>query len=246
MQPRSEFAKRLAKLNLGPTDRAIAFLWFYRESQEYEERTASELAADMHEEGFPRANITRLYNDLRRSRYTVKGSRDHSFQIAVGKLPDLQDAYGELAAVNKVNVQDSVLPAEWFIGTRPFLERVTHQINGTYQFGFYDACATLCRRLMESLIIEIYVQLRRAPEIRRDNAFFMLDALINKISNDTTLTLSRNSPDTMTEVKSIGDTAAHDRNYITEQLDLSDGFLLRYRRLIRELMGMAGIARAPR
>jgi hypothetical protein len=49
----------------------------------------------------------------------------------------------------------------------------------------------------------------------------------------------------MTEVKNIGDTAAHDRNYITEQLDLADGFLLRYRRLIRELMGMAGIARAP-
>lgn len=245
MKPRSEFAAAISELELSPAARAIAFLWFYRESQEYEERTASELAADMHEDGFPRANVTRLRDDLRRSRYTVRGTRDGSFQISVGKLAELQQAYGELAAVNKIEVQDTVLPAEWFIGTRPFLERMAHQINGTYQFGFYDACATLCRRMMESLVIETYIHLRRAPEIRRDNAFFMLDALINKICNDPTLTLGRNSPETMTEVKSIGDTASHDRNYITEQLDLSDGFLLRYRRLIRELMGMAGVARAP-
>jgi Domain of unknown function (DUF4145) len=245
MKSRSEFAAEIASLDLGPADRAIAFLWFYRESQEYEERTASELATDMHEEGFPRANVTRLHDELRRSKYTVRGARNRSFQIAVGKLPELQHSYGELAAVTRVDVQDTVLPADWFAGTRPFLVRLAHQINGTYQFGFYDACATLCRRMMESLIIETYIHLRRAPEIRRDNAFFMLDALINKISHDTTLTLSRNSPATMTEVKNIGDTAAHDRNYITEQLDLADGFLLRYRRLIRELMGMAGIARAP-
>lgn len=245
MKPRNEFARDLAELGLGPTERAIAFLWYYRESQEFEERTASELAADMHEEGFPRANVTRLANELRRSRFTIRGTRDRSFQIAVGRLAELQQRYGELAAVNRVDVQDAVLPAEWFQGTRPFLERIVHQINGTYQFGFYDACATLCRRMLESLIIETYIHLRRAAEIRRENAFFMLDPLITKICNDNTLTLSRNAPETMNEVKSIGDTAAHDRNYITEQLDMSDMFLVRYRRLIRELMGMAGIARAP-
>lgn len=245
MKRRDEFAREIAELELGPTDRAIAFLWYYRESQEYEERTASELAADMHEEGFPRANVTRLEQDLRRSRYTIRGTRNRSFQIAVGRIQELQQRYGELAAVNRVAVLDTVLPTEWFQGTRPFLERIAHQINGTYQFGFYDACATLCRRLVESLIIEIYIHLRRVPEIRRDNAFFMLEALITKICNDNTITLSRNAPSTMAEIKTIGDTAAHDRNYITEQIDMPDVFLVRYRRLIRELMGMAGIARAP-
>jgi hypothetical protein len=244
MKTRSEFSAAIINLELSPVDRAIAFLWFYRESQEYEERTASELVTDMHEEGFPRTNATRLHESLRRSRYTTKGARDHSFRISVSRLAELHQKYGELAAVNRVTVQDTVLPTEWFVGTDPFFQRLAHQINGTYQFGFYDACATLCRRMMESLIIQTYIHLRRAPEIRRDNAFFMLEALINKVCNDTTLTLSRNSPGTMAEVKSIGDTAAHDRNYITEQLDISDAFLLRYRRLIRELMGMAGVARA--
>lgn len=244
MKTRAEFAEEIAALGLSPLDRAIAFLWFYRESQEYEERTASELAADMNEEGLPRPNVTRLNEELRRSRLTVRGARPGSYQVSLAHIEGLSEVYGPLASVERVDVQDTVLPSQWFTGVRPSFEKLAHQINGTFQYGFYDACATMCRRLMESLIIESYLHMRRAPEIRRDNAFFMLDALINKICNDPTITLGRNSPATMAEVKSIGDTAAHDRNYITEQLDLSDAFLLRYRRLIRELMGIAGVARA--
>ena len=40
MPDRSEFAKGLALLNLSHTNRAIALLWYYRQTQEFEERTA--------------------------------------------------------------------------------------------------------------------------------------------------------------------------------------------------------------
>lgn len=245
MKTRSEFARAIAPLELTGVERAVAFLWFYRESQEFDERTASELAADLNEEGFPRPNTTRLQRELSASRYTIRGTRPRSFQISLRRLDELQAKYGELADNTRVEVDDTVVPADWFAGTRPFFERMAFQINGTFQYGFYDACAVLCRRLMESLIIEIYIQARRAAEIRPNNAFLMLDALVTKLKNDPAMTLSRNTPSTMDEVKSIGDTAAHDRNYVTEPIDLSDDFRLRYRRLIRELMGMAGIARAP-
>jgi len=244
MKTRTEFAREIARLDIGPTERAIAFLWYYRESQQFEERTANELAADMNEEGLPRPNISRLYDELRNSRYTVRGSRSRSFQLSLSRLDELNQKYSALASVTRVIVEDTVIPADWFLSARPFYGRIVHQINGAYQYAFYDSCAVLCRRLMEALIIEIYIQLGRAQEIRRDNAFFMLDALMSKICNDPTIILGRNSPSTMTEIKGIGDTAAHDRNYITEQLDMSQDFVLRYRRLVRELMGMAGLARA--
>ncbi|MDY6948269.1 MAG: hypothetical protein SXG53_21385 [Pseudomonadota bacterium] len=242
MKTRSEFAAAIAPLDLSAEERAVALLWFYRESQEFEERTASELAADLNDEGFPRSNTTRLHSQLMASKYTVRGTRARSFQVSLKRLGELQGKYGQLASVNVVTVEDVILPSAWFLGTRPFFEQVTRQINGAYQYRFYDACAVLCRRLMESLIIEIYIALRRAPEIRPGSGFLMLDALIRKIKADSAIVLSRGAPSTMDEVKSLGDTAAHDRNYITEPIDLSDDFRLRYRRLIRELMGLASIA----
>jgi hypothetical protein len=66
MVSRSQFAQRLAKLSLSHTDRAIALLWYYRETQSYDERSPSELAGDLHDEDFPKPNVTRLAKDLRR------------------------------------------------------------------------------------------------------------------------------------------------------------------------------------
>jgi hypothetical protein len=71
MVTRSQFARHLAELNASHIDRAVAFLYYYRETQQFEERSASDLAADLHDEGFPRPNVTRLKRALSRSRFTT-------------------------------------------------------------------------------------------------------------------------------------------------------------------------------
>jgi hypothetical protein len=60
-------------------------------------------------------------------------------------LPDLGETYGQFLRMKKVDVQDSVVPNDWVKGTRVYLERLVHQINGSYDYGFYDACATMSR-----------------------------------------------------------------------------------------------------
>ena len=72
----------------------------------------------------------------------------------------------------------------------------------------------------------------------------MLDALVATIASDKAMSLGRNTPATMRDVKTIGDTAAHDRTYITPKLDLDD-IRLRYRHMIQELLGKAGIKPKP-
>ena len=47
MVSRSQFARHLAKLNVSHIERAVAFLYYYRETQQFEERSASDLAADL-------------------------------------------------------------------------------------------------------------------------------------------------------------------------------------------------------
>ena len=240
MADRSRFARGIASLGLSHTERAVALLWYYRQSQEFEERTASELANDLHDEGFPKPNITRLSRDLTRSRFTIKGRRKGSFQIDVRRLSDLEEKYGQLLATKKVDVQDSVVPNDWVRGTRVYLEGLVYQINGSYDYGFYDACATMCRRLMESLLVEIYIHQGRHQEIQNNGVFLGLERLIAHVRADNKLTLGRNTPKTMTEVKQLGDTAAHDRVYVTSKQDIDD-VRARYRRMLQDLLQASGI-----
>ena len=241
MLNRRGFARQLADLNLPHVERAVAFLYYYRETQEFEERTAGELASDLHDEGFPKPNVTRLRDGLRRSRYTVRGSENNFFQIDLRRLSELENKYGQYLKTKKVDVSDSIIPNEWVVGTRPYIERMVYQINGSYEYAFYDACATLCRRLMESLIIEIYISEKRHHEIQKDGVFISLERLVKYVSNDSKILLGRNTPKTMYEVKQLGDTAAHDRTYITPQVDIDD-LKARLRRMIAELLEKSGIS----
>lgn len=240
MKTRREFAKGLAGLQLSHTERAIALLWYYRQSQEYEERTASELAADLSDEGFPKPHVTRLHKDLTRSRFTVKGRRPGTFQIDIRRVDELDQTYSALLELKKVEVTGSVLPIEMVAGTRVYLEQLAHQINGAYDYAFYDASAVLCRRLMESLIIEVYMSQNRQHEIQQNGVFRPLEALIRYMKNDSSISLARGSGKTMDDIKQLGDTAAHDRTYITYQSDIDD-VRSSYRRLITELLSLSGI-----
>lgn len=240
METRSNFARKLAEQDLTHLDRAIVLLLYYRHSQEFEERTASELANDLQELGFPKPRVDRLHTSLTRSRSVVRGRRNQTFQIDLRRLSRLDDKYGELLTVKKVEVSDAIIPMDWVAGTRTYLERLVHQINGCYDSGFYDACAVLCRRLLETLIIEIYVASRRHHEIQSNNVFLPLERLINFIRADGSIPLGRNTPKTMEDVKQLGDVGAHDRRYITVQQDIDD-LKARYRRAINELLSLSKI-----
>lgn len=93
---------------------------------------------------------------------------------------------------------------------------------------------------MESLVIEVYVHRKRHVEIQSGGTFVRLEKLISHICADATVSLSRDTPKTMHEVKDLGDAAAHDRVYITQQVDI-DGVASRFRRLVNELSVLAGV-----
>ncbi len=244
MSDRKSFAEKLSKLNLEKVEQAIAFLWFYRRTQTYEERTASELAGDLAEEGLGQANVTRLHKELTKSKQTVKGIRPKTFQLHTRYVPELDAAYGPLVELKEVDTSPSVIPDSFVKGTLPHLEQLVRQINGAYNYGFYDACAVLIRRLLESLIIEVFITKKLATEIRANNAFLSLEKLIGKITNHSQIILARNTPGTMENAKRLGDIAAHDRNYITQSQDIND-HKTEIRRVIKELLTLAGIHPQP-
>ena len=221
-------------------ERAIALLWYYRETQQFDERTPAELACDVRDAGFSKPHVTRLTEKLRRSKFVIRGSRKATFQINVRHVEDLSKRFRQYLDTPQTTVQQEYIPSSWVSGTRPYLEKLVYQINVAHEYRLFDCCAVMCRRLMETLIIDVYVNSKRHHEIQSNGNFVELGKLINHIVADASVVLGRNTRTTMADIKLLGDTAAHDRIYITEASDVDD-VRTRYRKVIKELLDAVGI-----
>jgi hypothetical protein len=164
------------------------------------------------------------------------------------------DIKGLVSAIEK-DCEDTLLPPEGGLdaigqpvipfvlirGTRGYLERITHQINGTYTNGWYDACAVMIRRLIETLIIESFENNNIAQNIKNSTGdFFYLSDLISKTLNETAWNLSRNARQALPKLKDIGDKSAHSRRFNAVRNDI-DKINVEIRVVVQELVYLAGL-----
>lgn len=135
----------------------------------------------------------------------------------------------------------SVIPISIVRGTRGYIERVTNQINGAYENGWYDACAVMIRRVLETLIIEAYEKHSMAPKIKNAAGDFLhLRDLIDKCLQETKWNLGRNCKQAMPKLKDIGDKSAHSRRYNAHRGDI-DPLLADIRLVVQEFVYLAGL-----
>ena len=126
-------------------------------------------------------------------------------------------------------------------GTRGYIEKIVNQVNGCYESGWFDACAVMIRRLVETLIIETYEHHGIADTIKNPNGdFFYLSDLIDSASSETTWNLSRNAKAALPRLKSVGDLSAHSRRFIAHRSDI-DTIITDLRVVIQELTYLAGL-----
>lgn len=126
-------------------------------------------------------------------------------------------------------------------GTRGYIERVCNQINGAYENGWYDACAVMLRRLIETLIIEAFERHQIANKIQNANGdFFYLRDLIDKTLAENAWNLGRNTKQALPRLKDIGDKSAHSRRYIAQRGDIQP-LLVDIRTVVQELIYIAAL-----
>ncbi|MBP9669565.1 MAG: hypothetical protein KBE09_04735 [Candidatus Pacebacteria bacterium] len=240
MDPRRQFLVRLAERVPARLEQAVALLWYYEQTQLYTERSVTDIVHDVEDLGFGRQNVGRLRDALRRSRLTVNGTARDTFRINAARFPELTEKYGNLLDIVEPEATSSVIPVDFVSGTRTYIERLVKQINASYDAGSFDASAVILRRLMESILIEVYITAGRQAEIKQGAVFMQLSDLITHIANDTNVNKSRNLVQGLGLIKDIGDTAAHHRTYITPKQDIDDNRTA-MRRVIHELLVLAGI-----
>lgn len=121
-------------------------------------------------------------------------------------------------------------------GTRGYIESIANQINGCYQNGWYDGCAVLLRRLLETLIIEAFEAHKIDSKIKDPNgSFFFLRDLIDKTLSEKSWNIGRNTRQSLPRLKQLGDQSAHSRRYLARKGDLQP-LLADVRIVIQELV----------
>lgn len=236
------FAEKLAILRLSQADLAVALLWRANRHEPGAEATAPELGRMMHDLALTGAvNHSRLREQLAAHPDVVRGHRMGAFKLRLGRLQSLDDRYGPLdTGVKKIKVSHALIPEEMTSGTRPYIEALSAQVNGCFELGFYDAAAVLARRLCETLLISAFERANQLSAIRVGNDFMQLSDIIGKAQSGAHIRLARTTARTLEKVKSVGDTAAHNRTYITKREDLSE-VAHDLRTALADLMTLAGI-----
>jgi hypothetical protein len=134
-----------------------------------------------------------------------------------------------------------VVPRSIVRGSRTYIERVANQANGAYENGWYDACAVMTRRLLETLIIEAFEKHGIADRIKNTSGDFLhLGELIDRCLQEKTWNLGRNSKHAMPKLKDIGDKSAHSRRYLAHRGDV-EPLLTDIRTVIQELVLLADL-----
>jgi len=136
---------------------------------------------------------------------------------------------------------EQVIPFSIIRGTRGYLERVTNQVNGSYEHGWFDACAVMIRRLVETLIVETFEHHGIASKIQDSNGDFLpLKDLVNFTQSETAWNLARNTKKALPRLKSVGDLSAHSRRYVAHRHDI-DKVIDDLRVVVQELVYLAGL-----
>lgn len=137
--------------------------------------------------------------------------------------------------------RNAIVPAILFHDTRGYLIKVANQANGAYSQGWYDACAVMLRRLLETLIIEAFEKHGLSQNIKNSSGdFLFLRDLIDRTVSEASWNLSRNAKAAMPRLKDVGDKSAHSRRFNAVRPDI-DKLATDLRVVIEELLSIAGL-----
>lgn len=153
---------------------------------------------------------------------------------------DLMELAGPLPEGQSAN-SDAIIYRSFVRGTRGYIEAIANQINGSYERGWFDACAVLIRRLLETLIIEAFEAKNIGDKIKNPSGdFFYLRDLIAACLRESSWNLSRNSKEALKRLKDVGDKSAHSRRFIAHKNDL-EPLRQDIRTVVQELISIADL-----
>lgn len=237
------FAEGISKLDLTEVGCAIALLWYFDLQEGVAELRPAFLAELMHDLSLrERVNVTRLGRQLLANRSVIRGRKMGTVRLRLSCKSRLSSQYNAISgAIVPPGIDAHIVPTGLFENTSPYLEAMVVQINKTYQGGFYDACAVMCRRLLKCLLLLAFERAAKGEVIKDAFGEYRAFAqIIGLASSNQHIKLPRGARLVMGKIDHVGELAAHHPTYTTRQKDI-DEQRLGFQRVISQLVHLAEI-----
>jgi hypothetical protein len=236
-----KFLRLLQERGATSYTQALALLWLVGRDDPQIGLTAKQICAKLEGSGLPAQNASRLFRQLADDRATSKTNRGDAWRLHPTTRRQLDLEHGPLVQVRPPPPDsDSVIPRA-LVSARGYLEKVVFQLNASYALQLYDCCAVMCRRTVETLLIEVYEHAGRAGDVKgADGHFLMLNGLLEYFEKDKAFHPSRNALQGLRDFKKLGDLSAHNRRFNARKEDIDrvrDGV----RVTVEELAHLAGL-----
>lgn len=132
-----------------------------------------------------------------------------------------QELEATLGIAKKPVVCGDLFSLEIVQNTRGYIENIAHQANACYEYSLYDASLVMIRKLLETLIIELFEKNKIEGKIKNSNDnYFYLNYLLTILTNETSWTLGRNTKTSLQKIKALGDLSAHNRRFCAKKADI--------------------------
>ena len=240
MKNLEEFCVALQALGMTHAKLGISVLWFLDNAEPGHRAIPGAIAKILRDTGVAEPHSTKLGEAMLKSKLVQKSGSNH-FKLKPTSRVTVRDWLKDVLEQERpeVDQESGFLPQAVWENTRGYIEKICHQINGTYQFGFYDGTAVLTRRLVETLLIEAYEKLGTGNSIKSsDDNYLMLGPIIDKAINGG-LPLGRDPKRDLPKIKMLGDRSAHNRRFVANQNDLQK-IESELRLIVEELLVIAG------
>lgn len=127
-------------------------------------------------------------------------------------------------------------------GSRSYIVAIANQINGAYANGWYDACAVMIRRFIETLLIETYEKHGVSQKIKLPTSgdYMFLKDMIGVTLTEKAWSPSRNLKAALPKLKDVGDKSAHNRYFVAKRGDIQP-LIVDIRTVVEELLLQSGL-----
>jgi hypothetical protein len=219
---RVRFLQNLIAAGTRHIDLAAAYIWACVATDAVEGVSARTICQALEHAGTRPINQTRLRSAMADDRRFVR-DRAGTFRISPKERARLDEQFKELKRAEPAPDSGTVLPTEIFSNARKYVQAVVRQINLSYDYGLYDCCAVMCRRLFETLIIEAFEKQGALDELKRpDGELDQLSGLIRALENTKSFSTGRQTKQAAKKLKDIGDWSAHNRRHVAVNKDIED------------------------
>lgn len=126
----------------------------------------------------------------------LKGQSSLFIKDKEGKYHLQRKVIQEIEPIIKTNEEapspsNNLFPIELLDNTRDYIKKVATQAISCYDFNLFDASLVMIRKLIETLIIELFEIEGIANKIKNDKGhFFYLSDLIDKLESETSWNLT--------------------------------------------------------